>query len=259
MYEKLITAVMTTSPIESHPLTEIVDRVLDSIRFHLGDIEVLLLCDGIRQPEHEYRRERYEAYKLKMRDRPDIRMMTWNDSVQQGQMMRAAMPTVKTPLVLYIEHDFALTLDPIDWEGIINVIQQDKARVVRMHNLEIVHPLHEHLMLDCFEGADGHHGGKKICDPPLVCGVPMIRTVQFWGAPHLTTTAWYREQLEDPKKFSADTYTEIEPALYGHICDAPWENYKLMVYAPSVPSMRRSIHISGRGHTDIDPKRDFHF
>jgi len=194
-----------------------------------------------------------------MRDRPWLRMMEWDETVQQARMFRAGMPTVKTPLTLYIEHDYALTHDLIDWEGIINVIQREQAHVVRFHNLEAIHPLHQHLMLDCFEGADGEHGGTMVCQPPLVCGVPMIRTVQFWGCPHLTTTKWYREQMENPEKFSDNSYTEIEPALYGFVNYAPWEEYKVMVYAPSKPSMRRSIHVGGRGHDKDDPKREFRF
>jgi hypothetical protein len=255
-YRNVVTAVMTTSPIESHPSTEIVARVLDSIRFHLGDIEVLLLCDGIRVPEHEYRRERYEAYKLKMRDRPDIRMMTWSDSIQQVRMVREALPTVKTPLILYIEHDFTLTLDPIDWEGIINALQQERVNVVRLHNGDEIHPLHQHLMEGMFEGADGHHGGVKVREPEIICGVPMIRTVQFWGAPHLARTDWYREQLN---KLAPDAYAEIEPALYGPISYLPWEQFKIAIYAPSEPSMRRSQHLGGRGHDNDDPKREMRF
>jgi hypothetical protein len=258
-YRDLITAVMTTSPIPSHPDTAIIDGVLGSITYHLGNIDVLLLCDGVRTPEHESRRIAYEEYKSKFRLRPHINILEWGESVQQARMLRDSLRYVMTPFVLYIEHDYALTLYPIDWPHIIQAIAEEKANVVRFHNLEDNHPLHQHLMLDCFEGADGHHAGKKICEPPFVCGVPMIRTVQFWGCPHLTTTKWYREQMEDPTKFSDQSYTEIEPALYGHICDAPWEQYKLMVYAPSEPSMRRSQHLGGRGHDKDDPKREFRF
>lgn len=258
-YRDLITAVMTTSPIPSHPSTDVVDKVLHSIGFHLPGAEILLLCDGIRIPEHESRRALYEEYKSKMRRRDGLRMMEWEKSVQQAYMFREALPSVTTPLVLYIEHDYALTLDPIDWAGIIRIVQNDKAYVVRFHNLETIHPLHQYLMLDCFEGATGEHGGKQVCDPRLVDGVPIIRTVQFWGCPHLTKTSWYREQMEDPAKFSPDTYTEIEPALYGHVVDAPWDKYRIIVYAPSSPSMRRSVHVGGRGHDSLDPKREFLF
>src|SRR5258708_40221699 len=108
-------------------------------------------------------------------------------------MVREALRHVETALVVWQEHDYGLTHDQIDWEGIINAIQQDRARVVRFHNLEDIHPLHQHLMLDCFEGADGEHGGTKVSGPPLVCGVPMIPTLQFWCCPFLTTTAGLRD------------------------------------------------------------------
>lgn len=251
---------MTTSPIPSHPSTEVIEKVLDSLYFHLPDVTLFVLCDGVRTPEHEDRRAGYKEYKkrlLKRLDGTQSMLTEWPESVQQAQMFRAAMPQVKTPLTLYIEHDYALTKDPIDWEGIINAIQQERAGVVRFHNLEEIHPLHQHLMLDCFEGATGEQGGRKICDPPLVCGVPMIRTTQFWGCPHLTKTSWYQNVME--KYFTERSYTELEPALYGPIVYAPWEENKLMVYAPSEPSMRRSVHVGGRGHDMVDPKRDFIF
>jgi hypothetical protein len=252
MYENIITAVMSSSPLLSHPSTAIVDHVIEGIRHHLGDIEILLLCDGIRTPEHENRRAAYEEYKLKMRDRPDIRMMTWEASVQQAFMMREGLKTVTTPLVLFNEHDFLITPDFIDWEGIINALQQERVNVVRLHNGDDIHPLHQHLMEGMYEGADGHHGGVKVREPEIICGVPMIRTVQFWGAPHLARTDWYREQLN---KLAPDAYAEVEPALYGPISYLPWEQFKIAIYAPSEPSMRRSQHLGGRGHDNDDPKR----
>lgn len=256
MYEKVITAVMSSSAIPSHPSTDLVDRVIAGIRHHLGDIEILLLCDGIRTPEHENRRAAYEDYKLRMRDRPDILTMEWPSSVQQAFMTREALKSVKTPLVLWNEHDYLITPSPIDWEGIINVVQQEIANVVRFHNLEIIHPQHQHLILDgIFEGADGYHGGTQVKPIPIVCGVPLLRTSQFWGCPFLTTTKWFREQMEDPRKFSADTYCEIEPALYTWVNTNP-DEYRVFIYAPSEPSMRRSQHLGGRGHDNDDPKRE---
>jgi hypothetical protein len=256
MYKDLITVVTSTSPLLSHPSTEIFDKVHESTQFHLPGVETLLLCDGVRTPEHEERRAGYEAYKAKLRNRPLFTVMEWRDSVQQGFMVRSGLALVSTPLVLWQEHDYALTLDPIDWEGIINAIQQDRARVVRFHNTPTIHPLHEHLMLDCFEGATGEAGGTKVSEPPMVCGVPMIRTRQFWCCPFLTTTKWLRGMMDDTTLFTENTYCEIEPVIYGPISYHPWEDYRVMVYAPSEPTMQRSQHIGGRGHDKDDPKRE---
>jgi hypothetical protein len=255
MYEKVITAVMSSSAIPSHPSTDILDRVLASTQFHIPGAKTILMCDGLRTPEHESRRAAYNEYKDKMRNRPLITMMEYEESRQQAFMTREALRQVTTPLVMHQEHDYALTLDPIDWEGIINVIQQGIANVVRFHNLETIHPQHEHLILDgIFEGADGYHGGTQVKPIPIVCGVPLLRTSQFWACPFLTTTKWFREQMEDTRKFSADTYCEIEPALYTWVNSYP-DEYKVFIYAPSEPSMRRSQHLGGRGHDNDDPKR----
>jgi len=255
MYENLITVITSTSPLASHPSSEIFDKVQQSTQFHLPGVQTFLLCDGIRVPEHESRRAGYELYKDSLRRRPNLRIFEWADSVQQGFMVREGLRRVTTPLVLWQEHDYALTLDPIDWAGIVNAIQQDRARVVRFHNTPDIHPLHQHLMLDCYEGADGEHGGTKVSEPPLVCGVPMIRTRQFWCCPFLTTTKWLRGMMEDETLFTENTYCEIEPVIYGPISYHPWEDYKVMVYAPSEPSIQRSQHLGGRGHDKDDPKR----
>ena len=256
MYENVITVVMSSSAIPSHPSTEIVDKVLAGIQFHLPGVKTILMCDGIRTPEHEGRRAAYEDYKSRMRVHSNVKLVEWYDSVQQAFMTREVLRYVTTPLVLWNEHDYLITPSPIDWEGIINVIQQGIANVVRFHNLETIHPLHQHLILDgVFEGADGHHGGEQVKPIPIVCGVPLLRTSQFWGCPFLTTTKWFREQMEDTRKFSANTYCEIEPALYTWVNTNP-DEYKVFIYAPSEPSMRRSQHLGGRGHDNDDPKRD---
>jgi hypothetical protein len=252
-----ITVIMSSSPIPSHPSTEIIDKVLAGIWNQLPGVRVFLMCDGVRIPEHASRIEAYKEYKRRvLHNGGQLMMSEWEDSVQQAFMTREALKHVQTPLVLWDEHDYLITADRIDWEGNIRVIEAGLANVVRFHNLEHIHPLHQHLMLDCFEGADGEHGGRQICEPPLVDGVPLIRTIQFWACPFLTTTKWFREQMEDPRKFSAETYCEIEPALYTWVNCAPWDEYKVMVYAPSEPSMRRSQHLGGRGHDNDDPKRD---
>lgn len=250
---EIIQPVMSTSPLLSHPSTEIVDKVLESIEFHLPEAKTFLLCDGIRSPEHEGRRAAYEEYKVIMLDRPDIQTMVWDKSVQQVFMFREALHAVTKPLTLMIEHDYSLTKDFIDWDGIVNALQQERVNCVRFHNSEGVHPLHQHLMEGMFEGADGHHGGVQVRDPEIICGVPMIRTVQFWGCPHVARTDWYKEQLN---RLAPDAYAEIEPALYGPISYSPWEEFKIAIYAPSEPSMRRSQHLGGRGHDNDDPKRE---
>jgi hypothetical protein len=256
-YADKITVVMSSSPIPSHPSTEIVDRVLASTQFHLPGVKTMLLCDGLRVPEHESRRSGYQGYKAAMRTRPLVEMIEYENSVQQAFMIREALRHVTTPLVLQQEHDYALTSDLIDWEGIIHLLETGQANVVRFHNLEHIHPQHEHLMLDgVFEGADGYHGGSQVRPIPIVDGVPILRTLQFWFCPFLTTAKWFREQMDDPRKFSADTYCEIEPALYTWVNSAPWSEYRVMVYAPSEPSMRRSQHLGGRGHDKDDPKRE---
>ena len=64
----LVTAVITTSPLYGHPSTDVIDAAYESIRFHLPEVRVLILADGVRK-EQKCWAERYAVYKRNLLDK----------------------------------------------------------------------------------------------------------------------------------------------------------------------------------------------
>lgn len=57
----LVTVLVSTSPIKSHPDTSIIEKTVESIRKKLPENEIFIMIDGIRN-EQEYLRENYQEY-----------------------------------------------------------------------------------------------------------------------------------------------------------------------------------------------------
>ena len=162
-------------------------------------------------------------------------------------MMREVLNMVKTPTVLYVEHDAPLTPDrPIAWGNLIDAIKAGDANVIRFHFEEGIHPEHEHLMFDL--------------EPRLIFGAPMMRTFQWSQRPHLASTAFYRRIMAS--YFPETSKTMIEDLIYGIVWDRcmtggimAWYEFRLWIYTP-VPNIKRSYHLDGRAG---ESKYDMHF
>lgn len=244
----MVTAVVVASPIPSHPSSAVLDETLASIREHLPGVEILVLFDGVRR-EQEHRRDAYEehqrAFQWQSRfHRHNVLPVRFERHTHQAGMLRAALPMVKTPLLLFMEADTPLspaeTL-PIDWAGCCRVILGGHADVVRFHHEASIPRSHRSLMLD---GA-----------PHMVDGVPLIRTAQWSQRPHLASVAYYRGVLS--QHFSEDARTMIEDVMHGVVQEAwhvdgeqGWYRHRVCIYAPD-GSMVRSRHLDGR---EGDPK-----
>jgi hypothetical protein len=247
-YADLVTVIVPTSPIPSHPSTDVIDETLDSIRDQLGnDVEVIVMIDGVREEQQE-RRADFEAYTQALLwnlNRASNVLPVLHESHQhQAAMTRHALSLIETPLVLFVEHDTPLTGE-IPWPACAYAILAGHADVVRFHHEASVLKPHRHLMLD---GA-----------PNWECGFPAMRTVQWSQRPHLASAAYYAHILE--AHFAPEDRTMIEDVMYGVVTEAfniygeaGWHRHRLWLYAPE-GSMVRSRHLDGRGD---DPKFENH-
>lgn len=235
----LITVLIPTSPISQHPTTEIIDETLRSIRLWLPKSEIFLMFDGVREDQQHYK-SRYNDY---------IREMLWNcnyewknivpvifpEHMHQAAMTRFSLQGVRTPLVLFVEHDTPIIGDhSIDWIGITQTILEGHVDLVRFHYDTHIYPSHKPLML-----------GKMD-----TCGVPLTKTIQWSQRPHVASTSFYRRILKD--NFSASAKTMIEDRMHSvvqqHYKENPitgWNDYRLAIYAPE-GYMQRSYHLDGR-------------
>lgn len=238
----LVTVLVPTSPIPSHPSPAITLETLRSVQERLPGCEILVMADGVR-PEQEERRGDYEEY---------LRALSWwaarshnvlplihDEHLHQAEMTRRALKFVRTPLVLFVEHDTPLC-EQIPWQQLAGVLLEGTADVIRLHHEAHVLEPHRYLMVDPA--------------PVDVAGVSLQRTAQWSQRPHLARTEWYRGMLDG--HFPAGCRTMIEDAFYGKVA-TPWVerqqwgvHCRLWMYAPE-GDMKRSLHLDGRAG---DPK-----
>lgn len=233
-----LTILIPTSPIPTHPTTLILDQTIESIRFHFPHADILVMCDGVR-PEQEDRRHDYDRYVQEVCWKANFEWervypIVFGGHEHQANMTRAALDYVKTPLVMFVEHDTPLVTDePFDWPGLINLAKSDDTDVIRFHFEAHVHPEHEHMMIDP--------------DVVYLHDVPVRRTVQWSQRPHIAKTSYYQRILND--HFPSTGRTMIEDKMHSVAQQYANENH-IAIYHPGV-NIKRSLHTDGRGH---DPK-----
>lgn len=229
-----LTILIPTSPIPSHPDTRVIDQTIESVRFHHPTAEILIMIDGVR-PEQEHRREDYEKYVQSLVWDCNFR---WNNVVpivfpdhqHQANMTRETLDYVRTPLVMFVEHDTPLVLDwPYDWENLFVLSASDDIDMIRFHFESHIHPEHEFMTID-----------KEVI---TMHGVPVRRTVQWSQRPHLAKAEYYRRILRD--HFPATGRTMVEDKMHSVAQEWPERN-RIAIYHPEGTSIIRSAHTDGR-------------
>lgn len=247
--DDLVTVLMPTSPIPSHPSTEIVEATVASIRERLPEAEILLLVDGVRD-ELAHRADDYAEYVrrvlwLSAHVWRGVTVLLSDEHLHQGVMTRRALDVVRTPLVLFCEHDTPLVGD-IPFGDLADVVISGDADVIRLHHEAEVLDAHRHMMID-----------RK---PKQIRAVRLMRTFQWSQRPHLASAAYYRRICEE--FFGWESRTMIEDVMHG-VCEVAyhlhrmdgWRRHKVWLYTP-VGDIKRSTHLDGRGD---DPKFDDRF
>lgn len=234
-----ITVLIPTSPVPSNPSTDMIDQTIASVRHWLPEAEVILMCDGVR-PEQEHRRTAYEEFLARVVRRwPHVLPMVHDEHQHQANMTRSALELVRTPFVLFVEHDTPLvTAELIDWYAITEAIRSGEVDLVRLHHEAVIPTPHWRLMVG---------------SPDTVAGCPLLRTKQWSQRPHVASTAYYRRIITE--HFPPTCSTMIEDRMHGIAQVMPWGAHRLAIYAPG-GSYKRSLNLDGR---EDDPKYDMRF
>lgn len=224
-----MTIIIPTSPIPSHPSTEIIDQTIKSIRHHTA-MDIIITIDGVR-PEQEHMRNDYIEYIRKLLwkcnfEYENVMPILFDKHVHQSGMMKKALEYIKTPLLLYVEHDTPLVTDmEIDWEDVCSTILQGKANVVRFHYEAQIPSEHEYLMLHDKD-------------------MPRYTATRQWSQrPHVAKTEFYRDVM---KYFSENANCFIEDRLYTECERGDWETWRVCIYTPD-GNIKRSLNLDGRG------------
>jgi hypothetical protein len=228
-----ITIVVPTSPVPSHPSTSLIEMTIAAVRRHLPDCPMLIQADGVR-PEQEKFRTQYEMYLFRLQESINAKafgncvMVRFPEFRHQAAMMKETLLLPSSPLIYYNEHDLPLLPEYIDWNGITKAILSGEVNKIRLHYWSTILPEHQHLMLDK--------------EPIFICGVPLIRTVQWSQHCHVASVNFYQKILSN---FSPDCRTMIETHAYSLTAAAPWDEMRMAIYAP-IPYLKRIWHSHGR-------------
>lgn len=242
-----VTVVVPVSPIPSHPGTEILDETIASIRHHLPDAPIIVTFDGCRS-EDEARHVDYDEHIRRALWRLDklhgnVRPYLYDNHQHQTGMMRAVLPDIATPLMMYVEHDAPLVTDePIDWDAVIDFLESGRSDLVRFHHEGVIPREHEYLMHHAERLWGAENKGRRAA---FIC------TSQWSQRPHVATTAFYRRIIETC--FTSDARSFIEDRMHGIAHEAHvhsgmlgWQQYRLHIYDPGGGNMKRSYHTDGR-------------
>jgi len=234
--QERVTVLMPTSPIPSHPSTAILDETVASVVERLPGAEIVLMIDGVRREQHETHDADYTAYLERVLDwtrrTPDVTPLLHDRHTHQVGMTRHALGLVRTPNVLFVEHDTPLAGD-IPAGQILDVLDNDLADLVRLHHETAIPPEHDYLM----DGLD------------TVGLVPVVWTRQWSQRPHFARTGWYQSRLDE--SCPAGYVGMIEDRLHGIVQSEDPSRWRLAIYHPEYGSIKRSGHLDGRGD---DPK-----
>jgi len=236
MTDPNITVLIPTSPSPLHPDDAIIRETMESVRLHLPNSRMIVMCDGIR-PELAHREGAYREYLQKLYNGKDFDVVWIGEWVHQAGLMKATLPMVLTPLVLWIEHDMPLLPREINWKGLTASVLEGHTNHVRFMLRPQIHPEHMHLMHGCMNVHDCH----------------LVRTSQWSGWVHLASTDFYRQIMA---RFSEHCRTMIEDYAQGIVQAHPWEASKLTIYYPSEEDSARCYHLDARRG---DPKFEWLF
>ena len=235
-----VTSIVTMSPIPSHPSLEVLEETLRSIRDNGPSGPVIVCCDGPRPVDDV---GAYEEAVRRLCDRclhdpawANVLPLIAEDWQHQANMIRLALDRVESPVVLVVEHDTPLVDAPVPWAGLVAAVRSGEANVVRLHHEASILDAHRHLVLD---------------DSPIdICGVPMVRTIQWSQRPSLASAAYYRRLLADHFPVSCRGF--VEDHVYSVVEQARWEDHRVAIYHPA-GDIKRSTHLDGRAGAEKAP------
>jgi hypothetical protein len=228
-----ITVLMPTSCIPSHPSTEMIEKTIASVRERLPNSEIIIMIDGLR-PDMAERKNDYDEYirallwKINNKYR-NITPVLMNSYSHQSGMTKEALKLVRTPLILFVEHDTPL-VNETPFDELSAVLLAGYAKTIRLSHEDRILPDHQYLMLDD--------------KPQMVHGVPLVRSRQWSQRPHLSTTEYYRHIIglycDDQPRF-------VEHVMYGILVHDDWNRHMYHIYHPK-GSILRSSNLNGRDY-----------
>lgn len=251
-YDQHLTVVIPVSPIKSHPSTKILDETIESIRYHLPKVKIIVSFDGVREEQANLHMAYIEHIRAVMWKHRDIYPVIFGEHRHQVGMMRELLDHhIKTPTIMYVEQDTPLEKEYIDFGAVFDLIDSGESNLVRFHHESSIPTDHQHMMI----------GEVEVNDLEEDTGLKFVKTVQWSQRPHIASTAFYRRLMSE---FSPDAKCFLEDKLHGvvwnsYLADGKqgYNQWRLHIYHPE-GNIRRSYHTDGRnGAEKYDDKQTF--
>ena len=234
-----ITVLVPTSPTRFHPSTEMIEETIGSIRERLPTAEVIIMFDGVREEQAE-RMSTYQEYIRRILwkcnfEWKNVLPLVFDSHHHQVRMTREALKLVRTPTILFVEHDAPLC-EEIPFDNLVDAVISGDADMIRLNHEALILEEHRYMLLDK--------------EPQISHGIPMQRTSQWSQRPHVASTEFYIRILNTC--FSPGATCMIEDGIHGKVAEAyrtrghvGWNDYKVWIYAPE-GDMKRSYHLNGK-------------
>lgn len=240
-----IGVLIVTSPTPKHPEIDDLAETVLSVRAQLPYAEIVIVFDGVA-PQLEHRVEAYREYTRRAlwwaNHQPGVLPVVLGSWHHQAGATRIGLEEVRSPLLLFVEHDTPLTGE-IDWAAVVETFEDGHLDMLRFHHETEVGEYHRHMMLDP--------------EPRVESPAPFLRTYQWSQRPHVASVGWYRRILD--RHFAPDARAMIEDVMHGIVTTAwldwglaGWSRYRLGIYYPE-GNIQRSLHLDSRRRVVGDP------
>lgn len=225
----MITTLITTSPIPSHPSTEILDKTIQKVRQYTDGL-ILILCDGVHE-SLKHRTEDYNKYVQSLTGRyKNSVVIQFGGHQHQARMTRYALEQCATDLIFFVEHDTYIDGD-IPFNELCKIVEETDINYLRFNIFDCILPEHRYLML----------GNKRID------GHSFQKTIQYSSRPFIAKKAWMQDLLR--MHFDPEHRTMIEDVMHGIVQSEYYrvkrDTFGMVIYTPEGNQLR-SFHSDGR-------------
>jgi hypothetical protein len=242
MVDFKITAVITTSPIPTHPSTAFIDAVYGSIRHHLPNCPILILADGVRE-EQNHLADDYAKYKqsLHQKNWTNVQILEFDSFHHQAGMIRTALAqgAIQTPLIFWVEHDFPMNYTFIDWGGVVNTLLDREVDCIRFCHDPDTNLFTRPHQKDQFQQLTGEPMHAFVSR----CGLPLLTVLNMDTPPHVARTDFYQWLLTVFK----EAKIHVDCVESNQLIERSWPQKKVSLYVPE-GNIKKFENLKGRGN-----------
>lgn len=271
-----ISVIITTSPIQSHPSTDVIDQTIKSLQlvipeFENGTVKTFIICDGCKTTENKMfyksgivsieKKNDYDKYIDQLIEKyPNFDVIKRDQHYGFAKNIEYCLERVVTPYVLIVQHDW-IFVKSVDLDKLVKIMDEyDDVKYINFISSSTTNFLdrfHDFAKVKPDEFLNKYSDKYKI---------PIIPLPFWYDKPHLCQTNYYKKILsskyynyatkkqEPVKSFVEDTYGHIilndikANGIKAH------KKYGTFLYYEN-PEEPVLLHIRGRNYRTDEQKK----